>query len=289
MGTWGTAIKDSDVFADIYSEFFELYNKGGQPDDISQKITADNWEMLEIEEEKNSFWFALALAQWETKSLAPEVLSTVEKIITSGEDLKLWLELGASEQDIEKRKIALEKFLEKIKSERPKAKPRKQASIKTPIFSTGDCLVFKMQNGNYGGAIVLATDSNPETAYNLVATTRLNQETKPSLADFEKAEVLVCNFEQWQDKPHVTWYMPDLYYKNHSDTYEHVGKLSVEVEYDVKNYEGKGYLFKPSYAAGWIMKDSIEKQLESELSKPKPSKTLTIKELTKKNKWWKAF
>ena len=68
MGTWGTAIKDSDAFADIYSQFFELYNKGAQPDNISQKMTTDNCEMLEIEEEKNSFWFALALAQWETKS-----------------------------------------------------------------------------------------------------------------------------------------------------------------------------------------------------------------------------
>jgi hypothetical protein len=289
MGTWGTAIKDSDAFADIYSEFFEQYNKGGQPDSISQKVTADNWEMLEIEEEKHSFWFALALAQWETKSLDQEVLRTVESIITSGDDLKLWLDLGASEQDIKKRKIALDKFLEKIKSDRPKAKPRKQAKLKTPIFSPGDCLVFKMQNGNYGGAIVLATDNNPETAYNLVATTRLNQETKPSLADFEKAEILVCNFGEWQDKPNVTWYIPDLYYKSYSDTYELVGKLSVEVEYDVKNYEGKGYLFKPSYTAGWSMKDSIERQINSELSKPKPSKTLTIKQLTKKNKWWKAF
>ena len=41
MGTWGTAIKDSDAFADIYSEFFDLYNKGGQPDTISKKIVTE--------------------------------------------------------------------------------------------------------------------------------------------------------------------------------------------------------------------------------------------------------
>ncbi len=113
MGTWGTAIKNSDAFADIYSEFFDLYNKGGRPDIISKKVTEDNWEILEIEEEKNSFWFALALAQWETKSLDPKVLSTVENIISSGADLKVWLDLDASKQDIQKRKIALDKFLEK--------------------------------------------------------------------------------------------------------------------------------------------------------------------------------
>ena len=39
MGTWGTAIKDSDAFADIYDEFFDLYNKGGQPNNISKKLS----------------------------------------------------------------------------------------------------------------------------------------------------------------------------------------------------------------------------------------------------------
>src|SRR5258708_26282819 len=112
MGTWGTAIKDSDAFADIYDEFYELYNKGGQPDIISKKVIDDNWEILEIEEEKHSLWFALALAQWETKSLDAKVLFNVDNIISSGADLKIWLDLGASEQDIQKRKISLVKFLE---------------------------------------------------------------------------------------------------------------------------------------------------------------------------------
>jgi hypothetical protein len=289
MGTWGTAIKDSDAFADIYSEFFDLYNKGESLPDISEKILRENREMLEIEEENHSLWFALALAQWETKSLDPTVFTKVENIINTGEDLKLWLSLGANEPEIKNRKIALDKFLEKIKSDRPKAKPRKRAKLKAPIFSTGDCLVFKMQNGNYGGAVVLATDTNPETAYNLVVTTRLNQEIKPALVDFEKSEVLVCNFGQWQDKPEVIWYGPDLYHKNYSKIYEVVAKMQIEIEYDTENYEGKGYLFKPSYTTGWTMNSAIERQIESERTKPKPSKVITIKQLTKKTKWWKVF
>ena len=287
MGTWGTSIKDSDAFADIYSEFFDLYDNGGKPDIISKKVIDDNWEILEIEEEKNSLWFAVALAQWETKSLDPKILSTVEDIISSGADLKTWLDLGANEKDIKKRKIVLDKFLEKIQSERPKAKPRKRIKLKTPIFATGDCLVFKISNGNYGGAIVLATDNNPETAYNLVATTRLNQINKPTISDFENSEVLICNFGQWQEKPDVNWYMPDLFHKDYSEIYEFIGNLPIEIEYDVKNYEGKGYLFKPFFTAGWNIKNSIEKQLKSELTKPIPSEKITIKRLIKKDKWWK--
>jgi hypothetical protein len=289
MGTWGTAIKDSDAFADIYDEFFDLYNKGGQPDKISKKIIEDNWEILEIEEEKHSLWFALALAQWETKSLDLKVLSTVEEIINSGVDLKVWLDLDASEQDIKKRKTALDKFLDKIKSDRPKAKPRKRTKLKTPVFTTGDCLTFKLKNGNYGGAVVLATDTNPETAYNLVATTRLNLKDKPTPTDFQNAEVLVCNFGEWQDKADVTWYMPDLYHKDYSDIYELVARITVDLEYDTNNYDGKGYLFKPSWTAGWSMNNAAQRQFDSELSKPKPTKTLTIEQLTKKDKWWKVF
>jgi hypothetical protein len=284
MGTWGTAIKDSDAFADIYDKFYELYNKGGQPDSISKKIIADNWEILESEEEKHGLWFALALAQWETKSLDQEVFLTVKDIILSGVDLKIWHNLGATQQNIEKRKIVLDKFLEKLKSDRPKAKSRKKTKSKIPIFATGDCLVFKMNNGNYGGAVVLATDNNPETAYNLVVTTRLNQSTKPTLGDFENAEALICNFGQWQDKLDVTWYMPDLYYKQYSNIYEVIGKIQVEIEYDTENYEGKGYLFKPSYTAGWSMNNVIELQLESEQTKNKPSKIITLKQLTAKEK-----
>ena len=83
--------------------------------------------------------------------------------------------------------------------------------------------------------------------------------------------------------------MPDLYVKDYANLYEVVGKINIELEYDVKNSEGNGYLFQPSYTAGWNMNYMIEKQIESEIIKTKPTKTLTIKQLTKKDKWWKVF
>jgi hypothetical protein len=55
------------------------------------------------------------------------------------------------------------------------------------------------------------------------------------------------------------------------------------------NQLGEGYLFKPSWTSGWGMKDAAEWQFESEILKPKPSKTLTIKQLTQKGKWWNTF
>ncbi|RWU10639.1 hypothetical protein [Pedobacter chitinilyticus] len=276
MGNWGTGVKDNDVFADIYSEFFDQYNSGARPEYISKKIIETHWEILEIEHEKNSLWFALGQALWETKSLDTEILKKIESVINTGEELAIWLELGASEIDIKKRRIALEKFLQKLKSDRPKAKPRKRIRLRVPIFAAGDCLCFKMSNGNYGGAVVLAADYNPETAYNLVATTRINQLTKPTLKDFENSEVLICNFGSWEDKPEVTWYMPDLYFKAYAELYEVVGRIPIDAVYDVKNYRGDDYLFQPSFTSGWKMNYMIEKQLESEETKPKPLKSLKI-------------
>lgn len=104
MGNWSTAIKDSDVFSDVYGDFFELYNNGENPKEITEKILTENFEILEIDSEKNDFWFAIALAQWETKTLDEKILKKVENIINSGDDIKLWAELGADKQSLTKRK-----------------------------------------------------------------------------------------------------------------------------------------------------------------------------------------
>lgn len=292
MGTWSVAIKDNDAFADVYSEFYDLYNKGGEPNSVSKKVTESNREILSIEEEKNSFWFALALAQWETKSLESKILTKVTDIVNSGEDLKIWKDLGASESDLKKREKALNKFLEKIKSDRPKTKPRKKPKLKTPIFSKGDCITFKLKNGNYGGAVVLASDENPETGYNLVATTRLNSDVKPSIDDFINSEVLFKNFGEWDDNAEITWCMPDLYYKDYSGFYELVGNIPINIDYN--DTHGSNYPFHPSWTSGWKMNYIVNSQIESELTKPRPTKVLTIKELTTKKitikeNWWKKF
>lgn len=57
----------------------------------------------------------------------------------------------------------------------------------------------------------------------------------------------------------------------------------------MKNYSGEGYLFKPSSTAGWNMKADVDNQFKSEVTKPKPQKKITIKQLIKKKKWWNIF
>jgi hypothetical protein len=122
MGTWGTKIKDNDTFQDIYISFFDKFNLGEDPKEISQELIEDNEDTINDIDDSNAFWFALSLAQWETKSLDTEVYLKVKKIIDSGKDLELWEGSGAA--TIKKRQKALEFFLEKISSEKEKARRR---------------------------------------------------------------------------------------------------------------------------------------------------------------------
>lgn len=41
MGTWNTKIDGNDSFQDIYQNFFEAYNQGKVPADISKQILND--------------------------------------------------------------------------------------------------------------------------------------------------------------------------------------------------------------------------------------------------------
>lgn len=124
MGTWNTKINGNDTFQDIYQNFFDLYNQGQNPADISKQIQDDFAEMFADYDDKNNSLFGLALAQWETKSLDPVVYRQVKEIVETDQDLEVWKGLGADNSTIEKRKKELDKFLTQISTEREKSKRR---------------------------------------------------------------------------------------------------------------------------------------------------------------------
>ncbi|KDN55769.1 hypothetical protein [Flavobacterium seoulense] len=286
MGTWGTAIKDNDTFADIYSEFFEHYDKGASPQEISKKLFEDNKELINKSDDSSNFWFAIALAQWETKSLDNKVFSIVENIILTEKDLQSWRELGADEDDIKKRKTVLEKFLAKLKTKKAKAKPRKKAKNIKPIFETGDCICFKLKNGNYGGALVLSTNLDPKFGLNLIASTTINQTTKPTINDFKNADVLICSFANWKNNPKITWYFPPLP-KNNPPSFEVIGKIEIEINYESKETRSNVYKFHPSFSGGWDqIIEAVNMQIEHEKANSLPKNRLKISQVTKKRKWW---
>ncbi len=279
MGAWGTAISSNDTHADIYGEFFDLYNDGLEVAEISEQLIAGNQETINDTDDRNNFWFALAKAQWECKQLDKDVFDRVNKVIETGADLEVWRQLDANEMDIKKRKAVLEKFLADLQTERPKAKSRKKKIIRQPVFEKGDCLTFKLANGNYGGAVILEAIKDSEYGHNLVATTRINLPNKPTKRDFENAEVLIMNYASWDNKPNVKWYLP-IRHKHTSHLIEKAENIEVQINYDIKN----SMLGCVGDFDIWIIQ-VVDQQLKSEETKPRSTTKQTIKELTKKSKW----
>ena len=221
----------------------------------------------------------MAKAQWECKQLDKDIFERVKKIIEKGADLEVWRQLDADDKTIQKRKAVLDKFLADLQSERPKAKSRKKKIIRQPVFEKGDCLTFKLENGNYGEAVVLEAIKDSEYGHNLIATTRINQPNKPTKNDFVNAEVLVMNYASWDNKPNVKWYYP-IRHKQTAHLIEKVDTIDVQIDYDI-NKSMLGYIADFDI---WIMQ-VVDQQLKSEETKPRSTTKQTIKELTKKSKW----
>lgn len=279
MGAWGTAISSNDTYADIYGTFFDLYNDGLEVEEISKKLIADNHETINDKDDSNNFWFALAKAQWECKQLDKDIFYRVKKIVETGADLEVWRQLDADEKDIKKRKAVLEKFLTDLQTERPKVKSRKKKIIRQPVFDKGDGLTFKLENGNYGGAVILEALKDSEYGHNLIATTRINQPNIPTKKDFENAEVLVMNYASWDNKPVVQWYLPTRH-KQTAHLIEKVDTIEVQIDYDINN-SMNGFVADFDI---WVIQVA-DQQFKSEETKPRSSTKQTIKELTKKSKW----
>ncbi|WP_439185855.1 hypothetical protein [Carboxylicivirga taeanensis] len=238
MGSWGTAISSNDIYEDIYSEFMDLYDEGLESSEITKKIINTYPDLQDDYEDKNNFWFSLAMAQWQCKSLDPYLFQKVKTIILSGKDIELWEELGAERKEINKRKKVLDSFLEKLSVEKSKPRKRKRKVLRDSIFQKGDCLTFKLENGNYGGAFVLTSEIQTEFGMNMIAITTINNEDKPTIEDFENSYVLIRKEEVGlrgiQDKEQISWYYAQFFRKATVD-FEVVGNLKVDIEYTFNN------------------------------------------------------
>ena len=250
MGTWGTGISSNDTYGDIYAQFFDLYGDGWSVEEITSKLIRENRETIEIHEDAPNFWYAIAKAQWECKELTDDVRSRVEHLIKSGEDLEIWKELGATQADLKARAKVLTNFLTRLRSEKTSAKKRKKKRLYDALFQKGDCLVYKMDNGNYGGAFVLTEEQATEVGVNYVAITTIDKPQKPTLDDFRRGDVYLHWTEEisikgtelqkrWVDQPQIGGiYAANL--KQKTFHIEVIGNLPMYKEYTIERIVGFG-------------------------------------------------
>lgn len=124
MGSWGHKLDESDTFADVYDLFFDEYNNGASPEAATDVVRSELADYFEASDDRYDAHFALALAQWETKSLEPALLDKVEQFIESGADLRNWKDRGAEPDTLEQRSSALSAFLNKLGTPRKSKKRR---------------------------------------------------------------------------------------------------------------------------------------------------------------------
>ena len=158
MSSWGTGIKQSDEFMDVYEEFFELYKDDAVAIDIYHAIL-DEYQQ-EFSDEKSSpmlytVYYALAQSLWECGVKDNWLWLKIKDIIDTDADLEFWNEQGIEPQLEKSRRKALQKFWEKITSEPTKIKkPKKTTAKREPTLHKGDLYAYVCENG-YRVALVL--------------------------------------------------------------------------------------------------------------------------------------
>lgn len=284
MGTWGTGILQNDTSADIYQRFRELYNEKKTRNVIIHELKTEFKEIEENEYTKNDFLFTIGLASWEICELDNKTLDEITTIIQNESDIEKWEKADADVVTIKSRKKVLTEFLKKIQKPRDKPIRNKKEIIRPPIFKKGDCIVLKLENGNYGGAIVLDEFGMPvyDIPSNKIILTRLNQKTVPTLDDFRKSNLLLMNIGDHRDGLNVNLFCSGGFKKGFDEDFIKVG--NIEIKGDLNELNGTKSIGL-TYAWYNIQKD-LNDQFNHEVKNSKPSKTIKTKRILEKlNKW----
>lgn len=275
MGTFGTGILDNDTSGEVYNKFIEHLENGVTIPKIIDEI---NSQFVEYKkgDSKTDFLFALGFALWENCSLDQNTLNEIKEYIELDVDIKIWKKLEGSEEDIKQRKKELKKFLKKIEVPRKKPlKKQKQITIyKPPIFKTGDCVCFKLSNGNYCGGIVLAEHKfdKKEMGSNVIVSTDINQLDKPIKEDFLKSNVLITNFGDLKNWVEVSEYSSDFFVEFNGGI-EVVD--NIEIKEEIQNYFNDNFC---GYSHWNFLITNIENELSRKPVKRK-IKALSIKDI----------
>lgn len=158
MSSWGTGIKQSDEFMDVYDEFFDLYKDEAVAIDIYHAILDEYQQEFSNEEASPmlyTVYYALAQCLWECGARDEWLWNKIKCIIDSDADLKFWNELGNELQIEKSRRRELQRFWEKINSTPTKIrKPQKKQKKHEPTLHKGDIYAYVCENG-YRAALVL--------------------------------------------------------------------------------------------------------------------------------------
>jgi hypothetical protein len=158
MSSWGTGIKQSDEFCDIYDVFFERYVDDAEPLKLADDIWAEYLSEFDDDDADPILYtvrFALAQCVWECGAKDQKLWSEIDDIIKNGKDLKFWSKLEADDKTLKSRKKNLDLFWKKINTEPQKIRrPKKVTVTRKPTLEKGDVFAYCVSDGAYRACVV---------------------------------------------------------------------------------------------------------------------------------------
>lgn len=148
-------------------------------------------------EERCNILFALAHCLWQTKELDDDFYAEIKKIISGGEDIAAYRQMGADAKFLREREKALNKLLSDIGA--PKETARKRVKPPVPIdsvYRNGCCLAFQYEGGGWGVAITVSCEFYQRKALLYFAQTDVNKNIVPAMNDVQAAHLL----DGWFDR-----------------------------------------------------------------------------------------
>lgn len=183
MGAWGTAIFSDDIAADIRQDWRDYIGEGMTPQEATRQVLADYKDAAADPEESGVVWLALAVSQWRTGRIVPDVVSRAIEIIDSGSDLGRWEQQPKLRQA---RARVLEKTREQLLSQPPEPKriPRPRR-YETP-FGPGDVLLYRHRSGREFVFWVTGSISDKYGEYSTIEVLDLGGMSAPPLTEVHR-------------------------------------------------------------------------------------------------------
>jgi len=143
VGAWGPAIFSDDVAADIREDWRLHIGDGLSPEAATTRIIEQYADAVKDQDEAGVVWLALAVSQWRTGRLLPEVQARAIEVIDNGADLRRWE--SADPKTRRARAQVLAKTRDQLLSPPPETKriPRRRRS-RTP-YGAGDVLRYDLR------------------------------------------------------------------------------------------------------------------------------------------------
>jgi len=195
MGTWGTNVTEDDLSSDVIHDFMDAFNEGKHPEGIRKALEHAYASSLGNPDEEHVFWLALAKVQWDVGALDEDVFQKVKKIVESDVDLISWRERGASDKNLELRRVALQSFLDKIAIPRKNPKKIKKKILRSSHYEKGDVFAFQLSDGRYSAAVVIDAEKQTEYGNNVVVMLDIIQDQEPTMGDVVASNVLIATYQ----------------------------------------------------------------------------------------------